>query len=445
MELLTELDGIQQKYGYLPRGEIFALAEKSGVPPAELAGRASFYEYFYFEPVHPEPERPPEYPVRRRGVLLTRQDTDPYAALRQARRAPETVIPRLREAGLLGRSGGAYPAADKWELTKNAPGDEKFVVCNADEGEPFTGKDLALLRENPEAVICGMAICAAAVGAAQGYIYLRGEYAFLRESLGSAIAAAPLGGFDIKVCMGHGAYECGEETALLSSIEGRRGESRLKPPFPGERGLFGKPTVINNVETFACVPYILELGPGLFRRRGAEDYPGTKLYTVSGAVRRPGVYELPSGVTAGELFRLAGGDESRLAAVLCGGGSGGFLRPEKALDMELTPRGCSARGAVFGTAALRFVEKKEELLPLTLELTRFFAKESCGVCTPCRVGLMRLSELLEKAARAGLMQEERQLIAELAAYLRSQSRCGLGKGAATPVQTLMESFPEVLL
>lgn len=443
MDLLPALGQIQDKFGYLPKEELSALAEENELSLADVIGRASFYAFFSFAPGGSTGQIEKRYPCRKTGILLNAPKNYTWMALAKAKAVPDTVIPMIKEAGLLGRSGGGFPVWTKWETVRDADSDVKYVVCNADEGEPGTGKDRVLIECNPNSVIEGMAVCAAVIGAKKGYIYLRGEYADLKEILEEAIQCAPLGGLELEVRMGHGAYVCGEETSLLNSLEGKRGETRLKPPYPGVAGLWNKPTVVNNVESFACVPFILEFGAENFRRHGVRDYPGTKLYTVCGAVKKPGVYELEAGATVGELLAAAGGGEKPLKAVLVGGGSGSIL-DMNCLDMPMTPKACALRGASFGTASLRFIAGDEKLTVVVRELTEFFARESCGTCVPCRIGLRRLASLLKKLESGETDLEDRDELQALARHIQDNARCGLGQAAVTPVLSLIKNFPEVL-
>ena len=443
MNLLRQLQLLQEKHGYLPREELAALAKERGLSLAEVIGIASFYEFFTFAPGQEREYIEKLYPCRRADILLTPPKRGFWAALGKARTAPGGVIPDLKEAGLLGRGGGGFPVWTKWQTVRDEEADEKYVICNADEGEPGTGKDRVLIERNPNAIIEGMAICAAAVGAKKAAVYLRGEYADLKERLERAVREAPLGELEMEICMGSGAYVCGEETALIASLEGRRGEPRLKPPYPGVAGLYGKPTIVNNAETFACVPFILEFGPESFRKRGTDDCPGTKLYTVCGKVKKPGVYELNGGATVAQLLEAAGGGSETLRAVLIGGGSGSILGLD-CLDMPVSPRACAERGASFGTASLRFIGESEDLLSLVIDLCAFYGKESCGMCVPCRVGLQRLKGLLEKVRQGRAFPEELSEINGLSEHIRANARCGLGQAAVTPVLSLMKNFPEVL-
>lgn len=431
MSLLNKLENLQSEYGYLPKGKLKLLAENEGISLAQLIGTASFYEFFSFEEGISRVRIEDIWPCRKAGILLNAPEKYSWAALSKAGIVPEKVIPALKEAGLTGRGGGDFPVWKKWQAVRDAEGDVKYVICNADEGEPGTGKDRVLIRSNPNAIIEGMAVCAAVVGAKKGFIYLRGEYADLRDELEGAIAAAPLGEFEIEVILGHGAYVCGEETALLNSIEGRRGEPRLKPPYPGEAGLWGKPTVVNNAESFANVPFIIEFGAENYRRRGIGQNTGTRLYTVFGAVKKPGVYELEAGATTSQLLAAAGGATAEISAMLVGGGSGELLRPE--LDVT-----------VKGTGSVRFICKGEKLVGVVRELIDFYSAESCGMCVPCRIGLKKLASMLEKVENGQYWQDDIDSVRLLSEHIRENARCGLAKAAVIPVIGLINNFPEVL-
>jgi NADH-quinone oxidoreductase subunit F len=321
-----------------------------------------------------------------------------YAGLKRAlMMTPQDVLAEVKAAGLVGRGGAAFPTGVKWEGAANAPGQPKYIVCNADESEPGTFKDRILLEEDPHRTIEGMIIAAYAVGASQGYIYVRGEYPYAYKVTSEAVAEArqagviganSLGaglGFDIEMRLGAGAYICGEETALLESIEGKRGLPRIKPPFPTTQGLFGKPTVINNVETFCNVPLILERGAVEYRKTGTERSPGSKLFCVSGQIQKPGLYEVPFGVTLRHvLFDLAGGLKQgcKLQAVLIGGAAGAFAT-EKDLDVILSFEDLSAAGLPLGSGALMVFDDSADMRDVLKRLAHFFADESCGKCYPC--------------------------------------------------------------
>jgi NADH-quinone oxidoreductase subunit F len=366
-------------------------------------------------------------------------------ALREARRlGPAGVLATLKASRLTGRGGAAFPAATKWEAVAQHPAQPHYVVVNADESETGTFKDRILLEWDPLAVLEGAAIAAYACGAERIYIYIRGEYRHAYERLARAVREAErenafaeeLGGgarLSFELRRGAGAYICGEETALLNSIEGKRGEPRSKPPFPVNYGLFGQPTVINNVETLACVPLILTEGADAFRALGTPDSPGTKLFSVSGHVGRPGVYEVPSGTTLRELIDLAGGVRAghSLRAIQCGGAAATMLSPAD-LDLPLSAEGLRPRGATVGSGAVVVLDETANLLDAIRRGAEFFAHESCGQCVPCRIGTQRQVELLARLASG---EDVAGLLGEVADAMRDASICGLGQTAASMVQS----------
>jgi NADH-quinone oxidoreductase subunit F len=430
MGIIWELQEIQKEYGYLPLQAVEAL----GGSAAEHLGTASFYRFFKLEEGPDEDHTERLFDCRRKGVLLDPSNIRTKEVIEAALADPESVITELKKAKLCGRGGAGFPTGMKWETTAKIDAPQKYVVCNADEGEPDTGKDRILLEENPESVVTGIAACAAAVGADQAYIYLRGEYADVKERLEKTIKSLPLQkDLKIEVLLGMGAYVCGEETALLESIEGKRGEPRLKPPFPGVAGLYQCPTVINNVETFACAAYILSCGEDAFLEKGDAGYPGWKLYTVAGDVACPGVYEAETGITVEELLALAGGmkDRKNLLAVQAGGGSGRLLPPE-ALAMRMTPEGCKEYGTGLGTGSVHFLAEGTDVKAYVKGLTEFYASESCGCCVPCRAGLKELTEMLEYP------ESGQEQIRALAEYVRDGARCALGAAAVTPLLSWLE-------
>jgi NADH-quinone oxidoreductase subunit F len=377
-----------------------------------------------------------------------------YRALARAiERGPEGVIAELTASKLVGRGGAAFPTGRKWEAVARAAGRPRYVVCNADESEPGTFKDRVLLEEDPFAIVEAMTIAAFAVGAERGFVYLRGEYPHAEERLRGAIAQARAAGllgpdvagarfaFDLEIRRGAGAYICGEETALFNSIEGRRGEPRSKPPFPVEVGLFGRPTVVNNVETLASVPGIVLDGGAAFAALGTGGSTGSKLFCVSGRVERPGLYELPFGATLGELIELAGGvaGGAPLRAVLLGGAAGAFVGPE-ALATPLTFEGTRAAGATLGSGVVLVYDEGSDLLDALIRIAEFFRHESCGQCVPCRVGTVRQLELLERlrdGATLGSRSDELALLAELGQAMRDASICGLGQTASSAIESAL--------
>ncbi|GAA1108527.1 NAD(P)H-dependent oxidoreductase subunit E [Streptomyces javensis] len=374
-----------------------------------------------------------------------------YAALRRAFAiGPAGVIREVTEAGLVGRGGAAFPTGRKWSATAQQPDHPHYLVCNADESEPGTFKDRVLMEGDPYALIEAMTVAGYATGAHRGYLYLRGEYPRALRRLRTAIDRARARGFlgkdvmgqgfafDIEIRRGAGAYICGEETAIFNSIEGRRGEPRSKPPFPVEKGLFGKPTAVNNVETLVNVLPILIEGAQAYARTGTGTSTGTKLFCVSGTVARPGVYELPFGATLRELLELAGPPET-LRAVLLGGAAGGFVRPDE-LDVPLTFEGTRAAGTTLGSGVVLVLDEGVELPRILLRIAEFFRDESCGQCVPCRVGTVRQEEALHRlkdrtgAAAAG----DIALLREVGQAMRDASICGLGQTAWNAVESAID-------
>jgi NADH-quinone oxidoreductase subunit F len=381
-----------------------------------------------------------------------------YGALKKAlSMTPQAVLAEVKAAGLVGRGGAAFPTGIKWEGAANADGRPKYIVCNADESEPGTFKDRILMEDDPHRMIEGMIIAAYAIGANQGYLYIRGEYPRAFEIASAAVAearAAKILGqrifaseltFDIEMRLGAGAYICGEETALLESIEGKRGLPRIKPPFPTTHGLFGKPTVINNVETFCNVPLIVERGATEYRKLGTERSPGPKLFCVSGQVQRPGLYEVPFGVTLRHLlFDLAGGLRSgrKLQAVLMGGAAGAFAL-EKDLDVILSFESLSAAGLPLGSGAIMVFDETADMRGVLKRLGHFFADESCGKCYPCQLGTQRQYEILARGAAAQSVAGDRERLSDVGATMIDASLCGLGQTAATAVLSAMKLWPEM--
>jgi NADH-quinone oxidoreductase subunit F len=381
-----------------------------------------------------------------------------YAGLKKAlTMSPQDVLAEIKAAGLVGRGGAAFPTGIKWEGAAKAAGQPKYIVCNADESEPGTFKDRILMEEDPHRTIEGMMIAAYAVGARHGYIYVRGEYPYAFKVMGDALAEARQAGligenslgaglaFDIEMRLGAGAYICGEETALLESIEGKRGFPRIKPPFPTTHGLFGKPTVINNVETFCNVPLIVERGAAEYRKMGTERSPGPKLFCVSGQIQRPGLYEVPFGVTLRHLlFDLAGGLKQgrKLQAVLLGGAAGAFAT-EKELDVILSFENLGAAGLPLGSGAVMVFDDSADMRDVLKRIGHFFADESCGKCYPCQLGARRQSEILDRAALGASVAGDRERLSDVGGTMIDASLCGLGQTAPTAVLSAMKLWPEM--
>jgi NADH-quinone oxidoreductase subunit F len=373
-----------------------------------------------------------------------------FAALRRAiDLGPEGVIREVLDSKLVGRGGAAFPMGRKWDAVARQPRRPHYLICNADESEPGTFKDRVLMEGDPFAVIEAMTIAAYATGCEQGYVYLRGEYPLAHRRLEHAIAQARERGFlgpdvlghgfafDIEVRKGAGAYICGEETAIFGSIEGYRGEPRNKPPFPVVEGLFRQPTVVNNVETLVNVlPIVLEGGPA-FAQIGTERSTGPKLFCVSGAVERPGTYEVEFGTSLRELLELAGGVPPNLRTVLLGGAAGTFITPED-LDLRLTFEDARELGTTLGSGVVLAIDDTIDIKRLLMVIAAFFRDESCGQCVPCRVGTVRQEEALARLLSGrtrGSVQDELALIAEIGEAMRDASICGLGQTASSAIES----------
>ena len=364
-----------------------------------------------------------------------------YTALRKAMEmGPEAVIREVTEAKLLGRGGAAFPAGRKWDSVARAPVHPHYLVCNADESEPGTFKDRVLMENDPFAVVEAMAIAAYATGCEKGFVYVRTEYPLARRRIENAISLSRgLFGVELEVRRGAGAYICGEETALFNSIEGKRGEPRNKPPFPVQSGLFGKPTLENNVETLVNVLDILVDGGAAFAATGTAESTGTRLFCLSGHVRRPGVYEVPMGTPLRALIELGGGlrEGRTLSAILLGGAAGSFVTGGQ-IDVPLSFEGTRAIGATLGSGAVMVLDDTADIEGILLRIARFFRHESCGQCVPCRVGTKRQEEILHRLLidrKTSNRDADVALLADIAQAMRDASICGLGQTAASAIQS----------
>jgi NADH-quinone oxidoreductase subunit F len=418
--------------GATPAAPRSAVPPQSGQPGLRLLGRIGVVD----------PERLEDY--RAHGG---------YDALRRAMQiGPEGVIREVLDSKLMGRGGAAFPTGRKWDAVARQPRRPHYLICNADESEPGTFKDRVIMEGDPFSLIEAMTIAAYATGCERGYIYIRGEYPLAQRRLENALEQAReksllgediLGRgalrFDIEVRKGAGAYICGEETAIFGSIEGYRGEPRNKPPFPVERGLFGQPTVVNNVETLVNVlPIVLEGGPA-FANIGTERSTGPKLFCLSGAVAHPGTYEVPFGTTLRELLDLAGGVAGGrpLQSILLGGAAGSFITPEH-LDLKLTFEDAREAGTTLGSGVVLVLDDTADLPELLMTIAGFMRDESCGQCVPCRVGTVRQEEALARLISGrtpGSVQDELNLIAEIGQAMRDASICGLGQTASSAVES----------
>lgn len=382
-----------------------------------------------------------------------------YAGLRKAlTKTSAELIEEVKASGLFGRGGGAFPTGLKWESAAKAPGSPKYVVCNADEAEPGTFKDRVLLEDDPHRILEGMLITAYAIGASKGYIYIRGEYLFQYNVMVQAVEEARRAGylgdnvigsgfaFNVELRRGAGAYVCGEETALFESIEGNRGMPRIKPPYPTSEGLFGKPTVINNVETLANIPYILRVGAAEYRKIGTEKSPGPKLFCLSGDVTLPGLYEVPFGITFRHLLEdLAGGvkGKKKFQAALFGGAAGTFAGPEH-LDVRLTIEDLTAAGLPLGSGVITILDETRDIREVCLRLATFFAEESCGKCSACQTGTRRQQEIMARIAQGSNLPGDIKLLEDISWTMPDASICGLGQLAASAVLSAQKRWPLLL-
>jgi len=383
--------------------------------------------------------------LRNCGVIDPRQiktylDRDGFKALQKAvdSLTAEQVIEEIKASGLRGRGGAGFPCGLKWELTRKAQGDEKYIICNADEGEVGTFKDRYILESDPFNLIEAMAIAGYAIGTNKGYIYLRGEYHFLLDLLANAIQQAEeggfLGNFNIEIREGAGAYVCGEESALMDSIEGKRGEVRYRPPFPPSKGLWEKPTVINNVETLMNIPVIVQNGASWFSRLGTERSKGTKVFSVSGDVGKPGVYELVMGSKLRELVEgLASAKNVRMIQV---GGATGRIVPYEMIDTPLDFEN------ILGAGAVTVYDESRDVVDIVHRTMEFLAEECCGKCTPGREGTEVMAEILGKFSRGEGTERDITVLQELADVMKVSSLCGLGQAAPNPVVDSLQYFKE---
>lgn len=370
--------------------------------------------------------------------------------------SPEDIISELKASALRGRGGAGFPTGLKWSfMPRNTPG-QKYIVCNSDEGEPGTCKDRDILRFNPHALVEGMAIAGYTIGATVGYNYIRGEfwepYERFQQAIDDAYAAGLLGknimgsgvDFDLNVHLGGGAYICGEETALLESIEGKKGQPRFKPPFPASFGLYGRPTTINNTETLASVPSILKNGGQWFLDIGKPNNGGPKIYSVSGHVNKPGNYEVPMGMPFSELLEMAGGvrDGHSLKAVIPGGSSTPVLTGEEMMAVTMDYDSIAKAGSMLGAGSVIVMDDTTCMVKALARISHFYFEESCGQCTPCREGTGWLSRVIHRIEHGQGRQEDLDLLLDVANKIQGRTICALGDAAAMPVTSFVKKFRE---
>lgn len=364
-----------------------------------------------------------------------------YAALDKALgMAPDLVRAEVKDSFLRGRGGAGFPAGTKWGfLAQDATG-PVYLVCNADEGEPGTFKDRQIMQYDPHLLIEGIAIAAHAIGAQTAFIYIRGEFGFIADILEKAIAGAPVKHVEIVVHRGAGSYVCGEETALIESIEGKRGNPRPKPPFPANTGLYGCPTIINNVETLSCLPYIVTHGADAFKKIGTVGNSGPKIYSVSGQVNKPGAFEFPMGVTLDKVLAAAGGVKGTFKAVIVGGLSVPILTAEEAKGLVLDYDACVKAGTMLGSGGIMVMNDTVSIPQIALRTIEFYAHESCGQCVPCREGSNLIKTRLSALVKGTGAREDIDLILRICAGVKGLTLCPLGEAFAMPVEAMVKKF-----
>jgi NADH-quinone oxidoreductase subunit F len=374
---------------------------------------------------------------------------DGYRALAECRaQPPEAIIETITASGLRGRGGAGFPTGRKWALGRAQPGPTKYVICNGDEGDPGAFMDRLVLESDPHRVLEGLAIAAHAVGATEGYLYIRAEYPLAVRHIRAAIVQAEerglLAPLHLEVREGAGAFVCGEETALIHSLEGKRGTPRLRPPYPVERGFRGRPTIINNVETLACVPWILRHGAAAFAAFGTASSRGTKVFALAGKINRGGLIEVPMGITIREVVEEIGGgikNGRRFKAVQLGGPSGGCI-PARLADTPIDYEALAQTGAIMGSGGLVVLDDRDCMVDIARFFLRFTQSESCGKCTFCRIGTHRMLEILERLCEGHGRPDDLEKLESLADYVSRGSLCGLGQTAPNPVATTLRYFRE---
>jgi len=416
----------------------------SAAPGAPALRRLLVREYGDGQNAHDLVRSAVENNLRRAGEVIFADRAANAGLAKALAMSPAEVIRQVKTARLRGRGGAGFPTGMKWEFTRAAASDQRYLICNADEGEPGTFKDRVILTERPELLFEGMTIAGYAIGASRGLLYLRGEYAYLRDYLEDILARRRVAGllgesisgkagfdFDIRIQLGAGAYICGEETALISSCEGLRGDPKNRPPFPAQRGYLGKPTAVNNVETLCCVPRILEMGSGWFASIGSAKSTGTKLLSVSGDCTRRGVYEVPLGTRLAAVLEMCGAEDP--LAVQVGGPSGQMVgAADFAREICFDDLATGGALVVFGAG--------RDPLEIASQYLAFFIHESCGYCTPCRVGNVLLKERLDRILAGRGEAADLEYLSSLAGTVKTASRCGLGQTSPNPVLSTLRSF-----
>lgn len=387
-----------------------------------------------------------EKTIKREGAVIFSEYTRGEAVKKAASMGREDVLFEIKDSKLRGRGGAGFPTSTKWMLTAAAKSDKKYVVCNADEGEPGTFKDRVLLLEYPELVFDGMVVAGYVTGAKEGIVYLRGEYEYMLKSLqdyleqmrkdnllGKNIGGKEGFDFDIIIRLGSGAYVCGEETALIESLEGHRGEARNRPPFPVNTGLDGHPTTVNNVETFAAAAHIVIKSGKWYADKGTDKSAGSKLFSISGDCKKPGVYELPWGTSINELLKIVEADDTKAVQV---GGASGVCIPESQFDRKLGYEDLGTGGSIM------IFNQSRDMLAVLKNFMEFFVEESCGQCTPCRIGNTKLLEGVEMIENGEFTFKYLNNLKELGETMKVASKCGLGQSSPNPFLSILENFKE---
>jgi [NiFe] hydrogenase diaphorase moiety large subunit len=440
--LIDMIRDVRQATGSVSDEAVTEIARELKISRVDVEGVASFYHFVITGSSE-------IYPVRKKGRIIF-SEFSPGSAIRMAlSMTPDTVIDEIKKSNLRGRGGAGFPTGLKWELCRKSTGNRHIVICNAEEGEPGTFKDHILLTELPRMIFEGMVLGAFAINADHGILYLRAEYDYLmpflenalenmrkENLLGRNIAGKAGFDFDIRIIVGAGAYICGEESALIESAEGHRGEPRNRPPFPVESGYLGYPTVVNNVETFCCAVRIIEKGADWFRASGTPKSSGTKLLSVSGDCGKPGVYEAEFGITVRELLEMTEAENTQ--AVQVGGPSGTCISGSQ-FQRKICYEDLATGGSII------VIDKSRNLLEIVRNFMKFFVDESCGYCVPCRAGNVLLKNMLEKILRGNGTEKELKEMEELGKIVKSMSRCGLGQTSPNPVLSTLQNFPELYL
>ncbi len=482
--ILSLLQETQEAFGYIPEEAVNIFSKELNIPASNFYGVSTFYSQLHLNqdtvqpviddhiisggPVARKHSADDKFNEKQTKLILSAcgnidpenieayKAVDGYSAIEKVLTSmtPEELIDTIKKSGLRGRGGSGFPTGIKWEACLNAQSDQKYIICNADEGDPGVFKDRAVLEGNPHSVIEALAIGAYAVGATKGYVYLRAENSLALQRLKKAIAEAREKGylgtnlfnkgfdFDIAIKQGAGSFVCGEETALIESMEGHRGMSRAKPVFPVQHGLWGKPTVVNNIETLANIPYIISKGPEWFASIGTENSKGTKLFSLMGKVKNTGLIEVPMGITLREvIYDIGGGmeDDRKFKAVHVGGPLGSSFRADM-LDMKLDYESLKKAGSIFGSGGIIVLDEDNCMVDMAKYFVSFTRAESCGKCVPCRIGTKRLLDILDRITKGSGKEEDIKILEKLGKDIKAASLCGLGQEAPNPVLSTIKYF-----